>query len=48
MKKKKDVRKDKKLTITKERVRDLTVSTDLHAGLFKCAACPPSCTMTKD
>ena len=39
------VSKSKKLSITKEKVRDLTVSTDLKAGLFICAACPPSATM---
>ncbi len=47
MKKTNAVRKDKKLTVSKEKVRDLTVSTELHAGLHICAACPPSCTMTR-
>ena len=44
---KKTARKGKKLTLTKESLKDLTVSTGLRTGLIRCAACPPSCTMTK-
>ncbi len=36
--------KNENLKLKKEKVRDLTVSTNLRAGLFMCHACPPSAT----